>query len=401
MEIFSPMENPKLRPLEIIPFLKEGKRHFLLRDRLGIAQEVVLSEKAFLIVSLFNGENDLRSIQVEFMRRYGELLFSDELERLVKFLDDCFLLETERFKKKYQEVLKEWKQTPIRESAFRGLAYPETENSLREFLWKLLKDQPENTPSTIRGIIAPHIDLYRGGSCYGAVYGVLRKLTPPKLVVIFGTSHLPMKDPFAFIDKDFSTPFGLVKTNKEILNQLRRTLPYDPLEESFLHSKEHTIEFQLLFLQLLWNGDFEIIPVLCRSFELYLQGKNPEEETEYILTLQLIRDFLQGKEVLVVASADLAHIGPQFGDPFLIDYERLLRLKDQDEEMLSFIERGDSRGFLDYIRNEGDKRRICGLPPIYATLKVLEPCRGKLIDYGQWRDPQGYGSVSFAGMIIS
>jgi len=101
------MENPKLRPLEIIPFYKEGKRHFLLRDRLGIAKEVVLSEKAFLIASFFNGENDLRSIQMEFMRRYGELLFLDELERLVKFLDDCFLLETERFKKRYEELLEE------------------------------------------------------------------------------------------------------------------------------------------------------------------------------------------------------------------------------------------------------------------------------------------------------
>jgi len=394
------MENPKLRPLEIIPFYKEGKRHFLLRDRLGIAKEVVLSEKAFLIASFFNGENDLRSIQMEFMRRYGELLFLDELERLVKFLDDCFLLETERFKKRYEELLEEWEKTPIREPAFQSLAYPEKEDALKEFLWGFLKDQPEEIPSTIRGIIAPHIDLYRGGSCYGSVYGVLRKLRPPKLVVIFGTSHLPMKGPFAFIDKDFSTPFGLLKTNQEILNQLREILPYDPLEESFLHSKEHTIEFQLLFLQLVWNGDFEIIPVLCRSFELYLQGQDPEEDKAYILTLRSIKDFIQGKEALVVASADLAHIGPQFGDPFLIDYEMLLRLKIRDEEMLSFIERGDSRGFLDYIRNEGDRRRICGLPPIYATLKVLEPFRGKLIDYGQWRDPQGYGSVSFAGMIL-
>jgi hypothetical protein len=68
--------------------------------------------------------------------------------------------------------------------------------------------------------------------------------------------------------------------------------------------------------------------------------------------------------------------------------------------MLAFVQKGDAQGFLDYIRNEGDKRRICGLPPIYAVLKVLEPVRGKLIDYGQWQDPQGYGSVSFCGMIL-
>jgi AmmeMemoRadiSam system protein B len=394
------MENPKLRPLEIVPFLKEGRRHFLLRDRLGIAQEVVLSEKAFLIVSFFDGKRDLRGIQVEFMRRYGELLFLDELEKLVNFLDSCFLLETERFKKRYEEVLEEWKKKPLREPAFRGLAYPEEEISLREFLHGFLKDPPENLPSTIRGIIAPHIDLYRGGSCYGAVYGILRKMKAPKIVVIFGTSHLPMKGPFAFVDKDFSTPLGLLKTNREILDQLKKFLPYDPLEESFLHSKEHTIEFQLLFLQLLWKADFEILPVLCRAFDIYLEGKSPEEDEPYILTLRSIRDFLQGKEALVVASADLAHVGPQFGDPYLIDYEKLLRLKLQDEEMLAFVQKGDAQGFLNYIRNEGDRRRICGLPPIYAVLKVLEPVSGKLIDYGQWQDPQGYGSVSFCGMIL-
>ena len=48
---------------------------------------------------------------------------------------------------------------------------------------------------------------------------------------------------------------------------------------------------------------------------------------------------------------------------------------------------------------DGDSRRICGLSPIYAFLRVLPGIRGELLRYRQWPDPQGavtYCAAAFA-----
>jgi len=68
--------------------------------------------------------------------------------------------------------------------------------------------------------------------------------------------------------------------------------------------------------------------------------------------------------------------------------------------MLHYVERGDAEGFFAYVRAEGDRRRICGLPPIYTLLRLLDPAEGKLLDYRQWRHPQGLGAVTFASLVL-
>ncbi len=52
-------------------------------------------------------------------------------------------------------------------------------------------------------------------------------------------------------------------------------------------------------------------------------------------------------------------------------------LTEEDQEMLEYAERMDGEGFFSSISGERDRRRICGLPAIYAMLKVLEAKRGQ------------------------
>ncbi len=386
--------------MEAIPVRREGGLSFLIRDPWGVAPEVMLSEKAFFLASLLDGNNTLRDLQAEFMRRYGELLFMEDLQRIIDYLDENFLLESPRLQRRMQEIRKEWEEAPLREPAFSGRAYPEDPHRLRERLKGFLEPDRRPVDGPIRGLVAPHIDLGRGGDCYGVAYSSLKGLEPPELVVILGTCHVPMEGPFALTDKDFLTPFGVVSTDREAVRALRERLPFDPLGESILHRREHTIEFQLLFLQLLWDSAFKILPILCRSFTRYLKGESPEEDGDFSAFIRALRETFQGYRALLVMSADLAHIGPQFGDPYPVDHGELMVVEQKDREMLSRVESGDARGFLEYIRAEGDRRRICGLPPIYAGLKVLEPTRGLLLDYRKWRDPQGLGAVTFCSLLF-
>ncbi|HYL81509.1 MAG TPA: AmmeMemoRadiSam system protein B, partial [Candidatus Acidoferrum sp.] len=103
-----------------------------------------------------------------------------------------------------------------------------------------------------------------------------------------------------------------------------------------------------------------------------------------------------GGRTLVIASADLAHVGPQFGDPRPITPGQLREVSDADREMLAAVESADADGFFREVARDGDRRRICGLPPIYATLRVLSGAWGRLLQYGQWPDPSG--TVTFASI---
>lgn len=387
------MKLPKLRLVEVVVLMEERGRFFLLRDPLGVAPEVVLSEKAFYIAQHLNGETDLVDLQVSFMRRYGELLFREEVERLVQYLDENFLLQTSRFEERWKEVEEQWALSKVREPAFSGSAYPQDPLRLKEVLQGFfeLKEVPE-FPG-IKGIIAPHIDFQRGGGCYGSAYAVLKGKPAPSLVAVFGTCHQRIKRPFSLTDKTFKTPLGLVEVDQEALVELKKAFPYDPLEESILHRKEHTIEFQLPFLQLIWGDCFKLLPILCRP-------PQDDEEEEFLRSVKALKEILGQREAFVVVSADLAHVGPQFGDPDPVDPLDLPLLAQKDKEMLSFVEAGDAMRFLGYIRAEGDKRRICGVGPIFAALKVLEPVRSRLLDYRQWRDPHGIAVVTFASLAL-
>jgi len=102
--------------------------------------------------------------------------------------------------------------------------------------------------------------------------------------------------------------------------------------------------------------------------------------------------------VALIAGADLAHVGPRFGDPEPVSPAELARLGGEDRAMLEAVEAGDAEAFFDRVARDGDRRRICGLSPIYALLRALGGTRGTLRRYAQWPDPEGV--VTFASVVF-
>jgi AmmeMemoRadiSam system protein B len=106
------------------------------------------------------------------------------------------------------------------------------------------------------------------------------------------------------------------------------------------------------------------------------------------------------KSVCYIASADLSHIGLQFGDPTGVGEYDLRILAEEDREMLGYVERVEGEGFFSSISKEGDRRRICGLSAIYAMLKVLDAKEGKLLKYGQAFTQETRSVVSFGSLAF-
>ena len=91
-------------------------------------------------------------------------------------------------------------------------------------------------------------------------------------------------------------------------------------------------------------------------------------------------------------------MGPRFGDAEPVSRDGLATIDREDRAMLEAVEAGDAQAFFESVRRDGDRRRICGLSPIYTLLRVLGSARGTLRTYGQWPDPEGV--VSFASLVF-
>jgi AmmeMemoRadiSam system protein B len=255
----------------------------------------------------------------------------------------------------------------------------------------------------LRGLVAPHIDFHRGGPAYAWAYRELAERGEADLFVIFGTCHAGMAHPFALTRKDFDTPLGPARTDRDFVEALARQAGQDCFGSELAHRNEHSIEFQAVFLQYLYAGrrEISIVPVLT-SFvhEALARGQRPQDDPRVPRFLEALGEAItaSGRRVAFIAGADLAHMGPRFGDPAPITPAELAVIDREDREMLAAVEAGDAEAFFESARRDDDRRRICGLSPIYTLLRALGGAPGTLRRYGQWPDPDGV--VSFASVVF-
>jgi len=270
------------------------------------------------------------------------------------------------------------------------------------------EDGPKDTPPSqsagrLTGLVVPHIDFPRGGPCYAWGYRELAGALPVDRWIVLGTAHVSIARPFALTRKDFETPLGPAEVDNDCMEALLKRVGPVYLDDEFAHRGEHSIEFQGIFLRHATPAQrpVRIVPILCGSFHRFVEERRPPKGGEAVEEfLGALRETLAalGGHTVVIASADLAHVGPQFGDPRPLTPGQLREVKEADRRMLSSVEAGDAEGFFHAVANDGDRRHICGLPPIYAALRVLGTHQGRLLCYSQWPDPNG--TVTFAALAL-
>ena len=184
--------------------------------------------------------------------------------------------------------------------------------------------------------------------------------------------------------------------------------------EELHHRREHSIELAAAWLH--WGlrrcgrqGDPlpPLVPVLCGSFHPYVQEGCPLPEGDPVLAgaLDALARAVGGRKALVVSAADLAHVGPAFGDRAPLDGAAREALARSDADLLGPALSGSAAGFLEALRAGCDRTRVCGLPPTYWTLRLLErlkggPLPGRLTGYQQCPAGEAFGSVvSIAGIL--
>lgn len=390
-----------------------GQTLLCLQDPQNISdQTLFLPPPLYFIVSLFDGQHSILDIQAEYMRKFGEFLFTERIQEIISQLDENLFLENE----KYQEALRKKEEgflnAIVREAVFAGKSYESDPVRLKAQLseYFISPDGPgplleERDKDGLKGVIAPHIDFQRGGIHYAFAHREIWRRNSSQCFIIFGTAHHFTKQPFSLTRKDFMTPLGTLSADHELIEAIQSRCSYDLFEDEGGHRSEHSIEFQCVFLRYLYPESIpiKIVPILSGSLqEAISRGVSPIELTPIRQFIEAVRESVSslGREVCYIASADLAHMGHQFGDREGMGEYDLRILEEEDQEMLGYVERLDGEGFFACILKENDRRRICGLPAIYTTLKVLEAKEGKLLKYGRAFTSETQSVVSFASLAF-
>jgi MEMO1 family protein len=403
------IDSPRLRAVEAFPVEQKGERYVALRDPAGYVEAVIMLPVDLVeILALFDGEHSIVAIQAELQQRHGEHVPRESIEQLIGELDEHGFLDSPAFARRRTAIDDAYLAAPRRPASHAGGAYPDDPVELRARMDGFFTS-PQGPGAVgafqgggVGGLIAPHIDFHRGGPAYAWAYRDLAERGDADLFVIFGTCHAGMADPFALTRKDYDTPFGPARVDRDAVEALGRGARQDCFGSELAHRNEHSIEFQAVFLNYLYGGrrEIRIVPVLTSfAHEALARGLVPDDDPRVGRFLDALADLASsGRRVAFIAGADLAHVGPRFGDPRPVSPAELDTIDREDREMLRAVEAGDADGFFESVRRDGDRRRICGLSPIYTLLRMRAGAKGLLRQYGQWPDPQGV--VSFASVVF-
>jgi len=405
-------DHPKLRPLQPVPIRHQGQDLIHLSDPAGFSDsKIVVTADVFFIMALCDGNHSLPDIQYLYTRKFGTLLLSSRLNKILSDLDQSFFLDNERFHRRKKRIIEEFNRAEVRLPFHAGQAYPSDAQSLMRQIdgFFASPEGPGPLPEKrrrgkVKAIMAPHIDLRAGGPCSAWAYSELARSPHAEVFVILGIGHAPMENLFAVTSKDFQTPLGPIRSDERFVESLIKNYPGDLFADEIAHRTEHSVEFQTVFLRYIFpKEDISIVPVLCASFdEMIAARRQPVEDPR-------VQDFIQAmriasarckRRICFIAGVDLAHIGQKFGDPGSLRPGTELLLENEDREMLKHVENVNAAGFFSSIAKDNDRRRICGLPAIYVLLNLISPARGRLLKYDRTIDRATQSIVSFASMVF-
>jgi hypothetical protein len=339
------------------------------------------------------------------------------VRQLTDTLSSAGFLEDDAFAAMRDQRRRAFAENPVRDPAHAGSAYPAETEPLRETMANYMQPDQWGGPgypasSRVRlpssdnlfGIAAPHVSPDGGWRSYRAAYSLLRPEHRDRTFVILATSHYGEPQTFGLTRKSFVTPLGTAASDAPLVDWLAARGGDAVVMEDYCHSFEHTVEFQVVFLQHVLGPDVRILPILCGSFaRSILAGGQPEDDDRvkrFLDALGELRD-REGDRLFWILGVDMAHMGARYGDQFTASAGEglMTEVAARDQARMDRIAASDARGFWDLVQPDRDPLKWCGSAPFYSFLKAAPRSKGELLHYEQWNiDAQSV--VSFAGMAF-
>jgi AmmeMemoRadiSam system protein B len=401
---------PKLRAVDARPVIHQGRHFVLLRDPLQLSDKTLLVPQLLApALTLCDGtREDANALSIALEIRFGLRIEPSFIDQFLVALDEALLLDNDRFAQAKERALAEYRRSPFRPPALAGRSYPADANELRRLLASYMDqaaDVSSLPPSSeVRGLVSPHIDYERGGTVYARVWKRAQEMVrEAELVVLLGTDHYGGDSLITLTRQNYATPFGVLPTARELVELAAKAIGEEVAFAGELnHRGEHSIELAAVWLHYIREGkSVELLPVLCGSFHRSTCGDaDPQDDPAIKGLLEVLKKSIEGRRAIVVAAADLSHVGPAFGGP-PIDLSGRARLKEADGELIDRICAGDAQGFLAAIKRSEDRNNVCGVSPIYLALKAIERAQGEQVAYDRCpADENNTSLVSICGVVL-
>ena len=196
-----------------------------------------------------------------------------------------------------------------RACAVAGSFYSDNANELSSQVTRLLKDAKESPKQNINAIIVPHAGYVFSAPTAAIAYKTLHKKY--KNIFVIGSSHhVALHGASIYNIGSYQTPLGKIKMNESIITSLMKNSLFT--YEKNAHSKEHTLEVQLPFLQTIYGDELNIIPIIIGTTKL-----------ENIIELsKILKPYFDDEENLFVISTDLSHY-PNYEEANIVDKRTL------------------------------------------------------------------------------
>lgn len=267
----------------------------------------------------------------------------------------------------------------IRLPAVAGRFYPSEPEKLIQQIEQFVSVKSSGEKALAPGCIVPHAGYMYSGHVAGAVYA---SIEIPRRCILLGPRHFPRGEPMAILTEgSFMTPLGEAKIDAELAAALAHECPR-LREDAVAHEREHSLEVQIPFLQVVAK-DFRFVPVVLAT-DRYGAIEELGRAVAKVIAAA-------GERVLVIASTDMNH------------YENDEVTREKDGRAIERIVALDPRGLYDTVRNEGIT--MCGYAATTALLvamRELGATEARLVCYATSGDVSGDREqvVGYAGIVI-
>lgn len=406
---------PRLRQnIDVFPSPLEDQPGLLLRDPYRYSEEILVIPPVFInALSFLDGKSTEDEVLEYLTEAIGRQFPRHPLHDFLSALNEAGFLETEEFRQLRRQRHSDFADSKVREPVHAGSGYPVDTFELKSTLDNYLTTIIPPNPAPVRAIAAPHVSPFGGWQSYAAAYNRLRGIREQlldKTVIILGTSHYGEADRFGVTRKPFTTPYGTLQTDTDLIEKLLPLAGESVVVEDYCHRIEHSIEFQTIFLQHLLGNRIRILPILCGSFHnSYLSGKPPESQDSIRRFLDALGEVTESRadELFWVLGIDMAHVGRRYGDDFeaKANLGFLQEVKETDARRLDLVNTSNAGEFFEMVARDEDPLKWCGFSPLYTFLKLVPGLKGQTLNYEQWNIDEAsvvsFAALEFTDAVIS
>jgi len=193
--------------------------------------------------------------------------------------------------------------TEIRPAAVAGTFYPSDRTELESLLGSCFEtDSIAEDKGKIFALVSPHAGLVYSGKVAGVGYRLLKNQNIKNIIILAPSHYEYFQGGTVYDGSAYSTPLGEITINSELSNELVESssqLTYS----SMGHGREHSLEVQLPFLQMVLNNDFKIVPIVIGDIDMAKAA-----DIASVISASLNR---LNSDVLIIASTDLSHFHEQ------------------------------------------------------------------------------------------